>query len=63
MGFKTAAGGINQKGKTKGKNYGDTGPTVAIESGAKGKKGASTVTGEEMRKLGRNLARAKNQKG
>jgi len=63
MGFKAGAQGINKTGKTKGKNLGDSGPNVAIESGAKGKKGASTVTGEEMRKLGRNLARAKNQKG
>jgi hypothetical protein len=63
MGFKTAAGGINQKGKTKGKNYGDTGPTVAIESGAKGKSKVTQPTGQDMRKMGRNLARAKNQKG
>jgi len=61
MGFRTAAGGINTKGKTKGKNLGDSGPTVAIESGAKGKKSASSVTGEAMKKMGRNLARAKNQ--
>ena len=63
MGFKTAAGGFNQKGKTKGKNYGDTGPDVAIESGAKGKSKVKQPTGQDMRKMGRNLARAKNQKG
>lgn len=61
MGFRTAAGGINVKGKTKGKNLGDSGTTVAIENGGKGKKGASSVTGEAMKKMGRNLARAKNQ--
>lgn len=60
MAYKSGADGVTKKGKTKGKNLGDTGPTVAIQSG-KGSKGASTVTGEEMRKMGRNLARAKNQ--
>ena len=60
MGFRKAADGVTKQGKTKGKNLGDSGPAVGIQSG-KAKKGASTVTGEEMRKLGRNLARAKNQ--
>jgi hypothetical protein len=60
MTFRKAADGITKQGKTKGKNLGDSGPTVGIQSG-KGSKGASTVTGEQMRKLGRNLARAKNQ--
>jgi len=60
MTFRKAADGITKTGKTKGKNLGDSGPTVGIQSG-KGSKGASTVTGEQMRKLGRNLARAKNQ--
>lgn len=60
MGYKSAADGITKSGKTKGKNLGDTGPTVGIQSG-KGSKGASTVTSESMKKMGRNLARAKNQ--
>lgn len=60
MAYEKAADGVTKKGKTKGTNLGDSGPTVAIQSG-KGSKGASTVTGEEMRKMGRNLARAKNQ--
>lgn len=60
MGYKSAADGVAQKGKTKGKNLGDDGKKVGIQS-SKGSKGASTVTGEQMRKLGRNLARAKNQ--
>ena len=60
MTFKSGANGIEKKGKTKGKNLGDTGPTVAIQTG-KGKKGASTVTSEAMKKVGRNLARAQNQ--
>ena len=61
MGFRKAADGVTKTGKTKGKNLGDTGPTVGIQGG-KGKKGASTVTSAAMKKLGRNLARAANQK-
>ena len=61
MAYKRAADGITKKGKTEGENLGDSGPTVGIQKGGKGKKGASTVTGEQMRKFGRNLARAKNQ--
>jgi hypothetical protein len=61
MAYKSGADGVTKKGKTKGKNLGDSGPTVAVQS-AKGKKGASTVTGEQMRKVGRNMARANNQK-
>lgn len=62
MGYKKAADGVTKTGKTKGDNLGDSGPTVGIQSGAKGMKGAKTVTGMEMRKVGRNLARAHNQK-
>ena len=59
MTFKRAADGITKQGKTKGKNLGDSGPTVGTTKG--GKKSAG-VTGEAMKKMGRNLARAKNQK-
>lgn len=61
MAYKKAADGVTKTGKTKGKNLGDSGPTVGIEGG-KGKKGASTVTSMAMKKVGRNLARAANQK-
>ena len=60
MGFKKGADGITKQGKTKGKNLGDSGPTVAAKSG-KGSKGASSVTGSAMKAMGRNMARAKNQ--
>ena len=60
MGFKSAADGVTKTGKTKGKNLGDTGPSVGIQTG-KGSKGASTVTSSAMKSMGRNLARAKNQ--
>lgn len=61
MGFRKAADGITKTGKTKGKNLGDSGPAVGIQTGGKGK-GAKTPTGEQMRKVGRNMARAMNQK-
>ena len=61
MAYKHAADGVTKTGKTKGKNLGDTGPTVGIQGG-KGKKGASTVTSEAMKRVGRNLARVANQK-
>ena len=60
MTFRKAADGVTKTGKNKGKNLGDTGPTVAIQTG-KGKKGAKTVTSAAMKAVGRNLARAKNQ--
>ena len=61
MGFKSAADGITKKGKTKGKNLGDTGPSVGIQSGAKGSKGSvgGGKTNENMLKLGRGLAKVK----
>ena len=61
MAYKRAADGVTKTGKTKGKNLGDTGPTVGIQGG-KGKKGATTVTSEAMKRVGRNLARVANQK-
>ena len=60
MAYKRGADGITKQGKTEGKNLGNTGPSVGIQKGGKGG-GAKTVTGEAMRKFGRNLARAKNQ--
>jgi hypothetical protein len=59
MTFKKGADGITKQGKTKGKNLGDSGPTVKVQTG--GKKTAG-VTGKAMRAVGRNMARANNQK-
>ena len=59
MGFRRSADGVASKGKTKGKNLGESGPTAGIEKG--GKKSAG-VTGQAMRAVGRNMARANNQK-
>jgi hypothetical protein len=62
MGYRTVADGVTEKGKTKGKNLGDSGKEIGIESG-KSSKGARSVTGEAMRKMGRNMARVMNQRG
>jgi hypothetical protein len=61
MAFKKAADGVAKKGKTVGKNLGNSGPTVTALKG-KGGKGASSVTSMSMKKMGRNMARANNQK-
>lgn len=60
MSFKSGAQGINKKGKTKGRNLGDSGPTAKVQTG--GIKTAG-VTGKAMRAVGRNMARANNQRG
>ena len=59
MAYTRSADGFARKGKTEGKNYGDSGPTAKEITGGKKTKG---VTGEAMRSMGRNLARAMNQK-
>jgi hypothetical protein len=59
MAFTRSADGIAKKGKTDGQNLGNSGPTAKQTMG--GKKTAG-VTGMEMRKVGRNMARANNQK-
>lgn len=61
MAFKKAADGVAKKGKTEGKNLGDSGPTVGIQGG-KGGKGGGGKTNDEMMKLGRGLAKVANQK-
>ena len=60
MAFTRSADGIAKKGKTEGKNLGDSGTTQKEVMGGKGK--AKGVTGEAMRAVGRNMARANNQK-
>jgi hypothetical protein len=61
MGYRSAADGVTKKGRTKGKNLGDSGPNVAIQNGPAtktvGKKNA------DMKTMGRNLAKVKAQKG
>jgi hypothetical protein len=57
--FKSDADGIAKKGKTKGKNLGNSGPIVANLKGETKKMGVSSMA---MKEMGRNLARVANQK-
>ena len=59
MGFKKAADGVAKKGKTDVQIFPSSGPTAPNPRG--GKK-SSGVTSEAMMKVGRNMARAMNQK-
>lgn len=59
MTFRKAANGIESKGKTKGRNLGDSGPNVGIQSG---KGNTSVALSMKMKQVGRNMARAMNQK-
>jgi hypothetical protein len=63
MAFKSGAQGINKQGKTKGKQLGIDGAKMPVDGGvSKGNK-AKTVKSIDMKKMGRNMARAMNQKG
>ena len=59
MTFRKTADGITKQGKTKGKNLGDSGPSVGVECGPK--KGPQKL-GNSMKAVGRNMARAMLQK-
>jgi hypothetical protein len=58
MGFKSGADGITKQGKTKGKNLGNSGPSVGLQKG--GKK-SSGVTNDSLKSMGRNMAKVANQ--
>ena len=60
MAFTRSADGIASKGKTKGKNLGDSGPSVGIQNGGKGKGGGKTNA--NMKTMGRNMAKIAAQK-
>ena len=60
MTFKSGANGIEKKGKTQGKNLGNSGPSIGLQKG--GKK-SSGVTNDSLKSMGRNMARAANQRG
>jgi hypothetical protein len=59
--FKKSADGITKQGKTKGKNLGDTGPSVGIQKGTASKSSGGGKTNEQMMKLGRGMAKVANQ--
>jgi hypothetical protein len=60
MAFRKSADGVAKKGKTEGKNLGDSGPTAGMMHGGKGKGKGKTNT--DMKTMGRNLAKIANQK-
>jgi hypothetical protein len=57
--FKKDADGVAKKGKTEGRNLGNSGPKAPIQSAGTAKRGVSTM---KMKEVGRNLARLANQK-
>ena len=62
MSFKSGANGIEKKGKTKGKNLGDSGPTVAALKGKGTKTSGGGKRNADMKTMGRGLAKVANQK-
>lgn len=56
MTFRKSADGVTRTGKTKGKNLGDSGPSVGVQKGGKKSGG---VTNESLKALGRGLAKVK----
>ena len=62
MAYKSAADGVVKKGKTKGKNLGDSGPNVGIVKGPKhaGSKGGKKNI--DMKTMGRGMAKIAAQK-
>ena len=61
MTFRKAADGITKKGKTVGKNLGDSGPTVKTQNGPI--KNGVGKTNVNMKSMGRNLAKVAAQRG
>lgn len=62
MAFKKAADGVAKKGKTEGRNLGDSGPSVGIEKGPKSTGSKGGKTNADMKRLGRGLAKIAAQK-
>jgi hypothetical protein len=61
MGYKSDADGITKKGKTKGTNLGNSGPTVKIKNGPM--KHTVGKTNANMKSMGRNMAKIAAQRG
>jgi hypothetical protein len=59
MGYRKSADNITKTGKTDPKIYPDDGPTVMIS----GPKASKSALNKSMKAVGRNMARANNQRG
>ncbi len=59
MAYTRSADGIAKKGKTDGENLGNSGPSVGIQRGVKGKGGKRNI---DMKTMGRGLAKVAAQK-
>lgn len=62
MAYKRGADGVAKKGKTEGKNLGDTGPTVGIDKGPKHRGSKGGKRNIDMKTMGRGLAKVAAQK-
>lgn len=62
MGYKSGADGIVKKGKTEGKNLGNSGPTVAALHGKGTKTSGGGKRNADMKTMGRGLAKVAAQK-
>jgi hypothetical protein len=61
MGYKSGADGITKKGKTEGKNLGNSGPSVKTQNGPI--KHTVGKTNANMKSMGRNMAKIAAQRG
>jgi hypothetical protein len=62
MAYTKSADGVAKKGKTEGKNLGNSGPNVGIEKGPKATGSKGGKTNADMKKMGRGLAKIAAQK-
>ena len=62
MAYKSGADGVAKKGKTVGKNLGNSGPSVGIENGPKSSGSKGGKSNADMKKMGRGLAKIAAQK-
>jgi hypothetical protein len=60
--YKRGADGVAQKGKTEGKNLGNSGPMAAALSGKGTKTSKGGKTNADMKSMGRGLAKVAAQK-
>jgi len=60
--YKSGADGVAKKGKTEGKNLGNSGPTVAAKSGKGTKSSKGGKSDADMLSIGRGMAKVAAQK-